>query len=94
MQGLHGPRRNQIDSAKIARGDWGRRSGVPRLGGLRLKVRGLASKPEDMDVPGFAFHSLMGFNPTRYTVHVNGPWCITFAFANGDAEDVDFEQYH
>jgi len=59
-----------------------------------LNALNAATKPEDMDVPGFAFHSLMGFNPTRYTVHVNGPLCITFAFANGDAEDVDFEQYH
>jgi proteic killer suppression protein len=25
---------------------------------------------------------------------VNGPWCITFAFENGDAVQVDFEQYH
>lgn len=29
-----------------------------------------------MDLPGFDFHALKGFNPTRYTVHVNGPWCI------------------
>jgi plasmid maintenance system killer protein len=30
----------------------------------------------------------------RYTVHVNGPWCITFEFDDGDALRVDFEQYH
>ena len=40
------------------------------------------------------FHPLKGFNPTRFTVHVNGPWCITFEFDNGDAANVDFEQYH
>jgi proteic killer suppression protein len=44
--------------------------------------------------PGFDFHALRGFDPTRYTVHVNGPWRITFSFADGDAFDVDFEQYH
>jgi proteic killer suppression protein len=27
-------------------------------------------------------------------VHVNGPWCLTFEFADGDAYRVDFEQYH
>jgi toxin HigB-1 len=27
-------------------------------------------------------------------VHVNGPWCITFEFEDGDAIRVDFEQYH
>ncbi len=50
--------------------------------------------PEQMNLPGFAFHALKGFAPPRYTVHVNGPWCITFAFEAGDAWRVDFEQYH
>jgi proteic killer suppression protein len=25
---------------------------------------------------------------------VNGPWCITFEFADGHAYEVDLEQYH
>jgi proteic killer suppression protein len=25
---------------------------------------------------------------------VNGPWCLTFEFEEGDARRVDFEQYH
>jgi proteic killer suppression protein len=45
-----------------------------------------------MNVPGFDFHALRGA-PLRYTVHVNGPWCITFEFEEGDAFRVDFEQY-
>jgi len=53
-----------------------------------------ATRPEDMNIPGFNFHPLKGFDPIRYTVHVNGPWCVTFAFKDGDAFDVDFEQYH
>lgn len=60
----------------------------------RLDALDAAAKAADMDVPGFDFHSLRGFDPTRYTVHVNGPWCITFSFVEGDAFDVDFEQYH
>lgn len=47
-----------------------------------------------MNLPGFDFHALRGFEPTRYTVHVNGPWCVTFEFRDGDAFAVDFEQYH
>ena len=39
-------------------------------------------------------HALRGFKPTRYSVHVNGPWCITFEFQDGDAYHVDLEQYH
>ena len=61
---------------------------------LRLDVLDAASRPEDLNIPGFNFHSLTGFSPTRYTVHVNGPWCVTFEFENGDAYVVDFEQYH
>jgi hypothetical protein len=38
-----------------------------------------------MNVPGFDFHSLQGFNPKRYSVHVNGPWCITLEFEDGEA---------
>ena len=53
-----------------------------------------ATAPEDMNLPGFDFHGLQGHNPTRYTVHVNGPWCITFEFHDGDAYVVDYEQYH
>ena len=60
----------------------------------RLDALRQAGRPDDMNVPGFDFHALRGFNPSRYTVHVNGPWCITFSFDEGDATDVDFEQYH
>ena len=47
-----------------------------------------------MNLPGFDFHPLGGYVPTRYSVHVNGPWTITFGFEKGDATRVDFEQYH
>ena len=58
----------------------------------RLDALDQAAKPEDMDIPGFDFHPLKGFDPKRCTVHVNGPWCVTFAFEGTDAVDVDFEQ--
>nr|WP_249810580.1 type II toxin-antitoxin system RelE/ParE family toxin [Bradyrhizobium sp. 157] len=54
----------------------------------------VAVRAEEMNIPGFDFHALHGFNPKRYSVHVNGPWCITFEFEDGDALRVDFEQYH
>lgn len=61
---------------------------------VRLDRLNVAGRPEDMNLPGFDFHALKGFVPTRYTVHVNGPWCITFEFDDRDAVRVDFEQYH
>jgi proteic killer suppression protein len=60
----------------------------------RLTSLEAAGRPEDMNLVGYDFHALHGFKPTRYTVHINGPWCITFEFENGDAYRVDFEQYH
>jgi proteic killer suppression protein len=59
----------------------------------RLDALHEAKRPEDMDIPGFDFHALRGFDPTRYTVHVNGPWCVTFEFEGGNARRVDFENY-
>ncbi len=60
----------------------------------RLDRLDVSVRPEEMNIPGFDLHSLRGFQPTRYSVHVNGPWCITFEFADGDIWRVDFEQYH
>jgi proteic killer suppression protein len=59
----------------------------------RLTFLDAAAAPEAMNVLGWDFHGLQG-KPKRYSVHVNGPWCITFEFENGDALNVDFEQYH
>lgn len=61
---------------------------------LRLDALEAAAEAADMNVPGFDFHALRGPKPVRYTVHVNGPWCLTFEFADGDAIKVDLEQYH
>lgn len=60
----------------------------------RLDTLNEAVSLDDLKVPGYDFHALRGFNPARYTIHVNGPWCITFEFDGKDAARVDFEQYH
>jgi len=59
----------------------------------RLSAIHAATSVEQLDVPGFDFHVLRG-KPRRYSIHVNGPWCITFEFENGDAYRVDLENYH
>lgn len=61
---------------------------------LRLERLNIAAVSAEMNLPGFDFHALRGFVPMRYSVHVNGPWCVTFEFDAGDAFRVDFEQYH
>ena len=60
----------------------------------RLEYLDQAVAPEYLNLPGFNFHGLRGYNPKRYTIHVNGPWCITFEFHDGDAHAVDLVQYH
>jgi proteic killer suppression protein len=61
---------------------------------VRLRALDNATRPDDMNAPGFDFHALRGPKPVRYTVHVNGPWCITFEWDGTDAVRVDLEQYH
>jgi toxin HigB-1 len=60
----------------------------------RLDALDAAGAPEEMDVPGFDFHPLSGKRRGTYTVHVNGPWCITFEWDGVDAIRVNLEQYH
>ncbi len=60
----------------------------------RLDALNTANGLAELQVPGFNFHPLKGRRPTRYRLHVNGPWCITFEWADGDALRVDLEQYH
>jgi len=59
----------------------------------RLHALDAASRPEQLNLPGFDFHALKG-KPKRYSVHVNGPWTITFGWAGDNATDVNLEQYH
>ena len=66
---------------------------APRLA-RQLSRLDEAKAPEDMNLPGFGFHGLTGFNPKRYAVSVSGNWRITFAFDGEDAVDVDLEDYH
>ncbi len=47
-----------------------------------------------MNIPGFNFHRLTGGKAATYSIHVNGPWCITFRWQDGDATDVDLVNYH
>jgi proteic killer suppression protein len=60
---------------------------------VRLSRLDAAMRPEDMSVAGFNFHRLRG-ESVRYTVHVNGPWCLTFEWDGEDAVRADLEQYH
>ena len=59
----------------------------------RLDALDAAKSPEALSIPGFDFHGLRG-KPKRFSVHVNGPWCITFEWRGENAVNVDLENYH
>ena len=52
------------------------------------------ARPEDMNLPGYRFHSLKGERKGAYAVSVSGNWRITFRFDQVDALDVNLEDYH
>jgi proteic killer suppression protein len=57
----------------------------------RLEVMDAATKLEDMNLPAYRLHPLHT-DPVRYSIHVNGPWAITFELEAPEAIRVDLEQ--
>ena len=53
-----------------------------------------ATKPEDMNLPGFDFHPLKGDRKGEYAVEIRANWRITFSWDHGDAVRVYEEDYH
>lgn len=53
-----------------------------------------ATSPKDMALPGLRLHELKGRRAGVWAVTISGNWRITFRFTNGDAEIVDYEDYH
>lgn len=53
-----------------------------------------ASSVTELDIPGFKLHKLTGNRKDTWSIRVTGNWRITFRFENGDAHDVNLEDYH
>jgi len=60
---------------------------------VRLDAIQAATDLDQLCQPGFDFHPLR-CAPVRYSVHVNGPWCVTFEWDDGNAYRINLEQYH
>jgi proteic killer suppression protein len=58
----------------------------PRLDAVRMVA--------DMDVPGFKLHPLKGREKGFWAVTVRANWRVIFRFADQDAFDVDYVDYH
>ena len=50
--------------------------------------------PKDLDLPGLYLHELSGVRSETWSVRVSGNWRVTFRFVKGNAEIVNYEDYH
>lgn len=60
----------------------------------QLSVLNVATKPEQMRIPGWKLHALSGNLSGHWAVSVNGNWRLTFTFDGEDAILVDYRDYH
>lgn len=61
---------------------------------LILALLETAETIEDMDLPGLDLHELKGNRKGTLALKVSGNWRVTFRLENGDAFDVNYEDYH
>jgi len=48
----------------------------------------------DMNFPGSDLHQLKGTMKGLWSIKVSGNWRVVFGFKEGNAEDVDYVDYH
>jgi len=53
-----------------------------------------ATKPADVDLPGYRLHPLKGELKGYWSVTVSGNWRIVFRMIAGDVYDIDLVDYH
>jgi proteic killer suppression protein len=61
---------------------------------IQLDALDMARDVRDMNLPGFDLHELKGKRKGVWSVTVRANWRLTFRFKDGDASDVDLEDYH
>ena len=75
-----------------------RTSGIQTKHAARLRIQlGLldaATKPDDLNLPGFHFHRLKGNRKDCFSISVSGNWRLTYMFEGKDAILVNYEDYH
>jgi toxin HigB-1 len=60
----------------------------------RLESIDSAFEIEDLRLPGYDLHELKGNRKGTSAIKISGNWRITFRFGNGQANGVDYEDYH
>ena len=60
----------------------------------RLDTLDAATVISDLNLPGFRLHQLKGDRRGTWAIDISGNWRLTFKFQDGDASDVNLEDYH
>ncbi len=61
---------------------------------LILTLLDAVTNVKGMDAPGLGLHKLKGDKKDIWAVTVQANWRVTFRFISGNAEVVDYEDYH
>lgn len=76
----------------------GTKAGIQAQHANRLRIMltrlDVATRPEDMDAPGWGLHPLKHDLAGHWAVSVSGNWRMTFAFEGADTVLVDYQDYH
>lgn len=76
----------------------GKTSGIQAKHAKRIRLQlsrlSRSSSPSDMAAPGWRLHPLRGRLAGHWAIWVDSHWRLTFAFEEGDAVLVDYQQYH
>ena len=75
------------DPSRVGPDQWDRNT-------LALADLEAASKPSDVDLPGYRLHPLRGDLEGLWSISISGNWRITFRFEDGNVYDVDLVDYH
>lgn len=76
----------------------GSKAGIQPRHAVRLRLilaqLNQARTVDDMNIPTLRLHELKGNRKVTWSVTVQANWRVTFRFMAGNAEVVDYEDYH
>jgi proteic killer suppression protein len=63
---------------------------------LRMQLAALDTALDitDLDIPGYDLHELKGDRKGVWAISVSGNWRLIFEFIDGNAYQLDYEDYH
>ena len=61
---------------------------------IRLAVIDAATTIDEIRIPGYNLHQLKGDRQGTWSIKLSGNWRVTCRFEDGNAQDLDIEDYH